>query len=127
MANALSMEACSDFIMWRKLMSFVNEVYRVTGTFPENEEHGLTLGMRRNVLMTPKNIARSFTPRSDHDFVDSVQKAEESLAELESQLVESFVLRYVDESDFERLFGFSREVGMMIKALSNRRLVGMSA
>jgi four helix bundle protein len=43
--------------VWKRARSFVLEVYRSTGTFPDRERYGLTAQLRRAGVSAISNIA----------------------------------------------------------------------
>ena len=51
------MHRFKELKVWQKSMEIVEDVYKLTRTFPENEKFGLTSQMRRAAVSIPSNIA----------------------------------------------------------------------
>ena len=46
-----------DLEVWKKVISFVTDIYKVTAAFPVSEQYGLTSQIRRSAVSIPSNIA----------------------------------------------------------------------
>lgn len=46
-----------DLIVWQKAMDVVDEIYKLTDSFPQHELYGLSSQMRRCSVSIPSNIA----------------------------------------------------------------------
>jgi four helix bundle protein len=62
------------------------EVYRLTGTFPEDERYGLVSQLRRASVSSSSNVAEGYGRNSRKDFVRFLWIALASLAEVDSLL-----------------------------------------
>jgi len=49
-----------ELIVWKKSMSLVVEIYKLTENFPKSEIYGLTSQMRRAAVAIPSNIAEGY-------------------------------------------------------------------
>jgi four helix bundle protein len=97
---------------WKEAMSLVKMVYSVTERFPKEELYGLTNQIRRAAVSVPSNIAEGAARISKKEFVQFLSVARGSLSELETQLLISVDLNYVDSEHevFDRLDHVSRLV-----------------
>ena len=67
-------------------MQMVEEVYRLTATFPREEQFGLTSQMRRAAISVPSNIAEGAARNGTKELIHFLGIATGSLAELDTQL-----------------------------------------
>jgi four helix bundle protein len=84
-------------------MDLVKEIYSVTRSFPGSELYGLTNQMRRASVSLPSNIAEGSSRRSNADFARFLEIALGSAFELETQLILSKELEYLNQEDFEKI------------------------
>ena len=80
-------------------MGLVTEVYELTHSFPGHELYGLTNQIRRSAVSIPSNIAEGAARGSKKDFLRFVFIARGSLAELETQLLISSNLNYLQDTE----------------------------
>ena len=104
-------------IVWQKSMELVLEIYNVIKFFPKYETYGLSDQMRRAVISIPSNIAEGQGRDSKAEFIRFLNIARGSYSELDTQLQICVRLGYVNESDVEKVFKLSNEVGKMLSAL----------
>jgi four helix bundle protein len=71
---------------WKISMDLVQEVYRVTGSFPEGERFGLVGQMRRSAVSIPSNLAEGLARRNDGEIVQFIHIAMGSVSELDTQM-----------------------------------------
>jgi len=84
-----------DLDAWQAAMATAEQCYRVTKAFPAAEQYGLTAQMRRAAVSVASNIAEGHQ-RTRAGYVNYVQVALGSLAELETQLELALRLKFVD-------------------------------
>jgi len=106
-----------DLIVWQKSMVLVTKIYQITKSFPNNETYGLVSQIRRCAVSIPSNIAEGYGRNSTNDYVRFLCIAMGSLYELETQIEISLNLRYLNKTNFERLYESSREVERMLSSL----------
>ncbi len=83
-----------DLRVWQSGMDLVEEIYRLTRTFPSHEVYGLTNQMRRAAVSIPSNIAEGHTREGSKEYLQYLSIAQASLAELETQLEIAVRLKY---------------------------------
>ena len=84
-----------DLEVWKKVISFVTDIYKVTAAFPVSEQYGLTSQIRRAAISIPSNIAEGFSRSSSKELIQFLQIARSSAAELDTQLIIAKNIRYV--------------------------------
>ena len=96
-----------DLLVWQKAVELALHLYEITKNFPPEERFGLTSQMRRAAVSIPSNIAEGAARDSHKEFIRSLYTALGSLAELETQLLLSKELGFVESSkmdeDIERI------------------------
>ena len=86
-----------DLDCWKKSITFVTEIYRVSKNFPKSEMYGLTSQLRRSSISIPSNIAEGAARKSNKEFIQFLYIALGSVAETETQLEIANNLNYLDE------------------------------
>ncbi len=108
-----------DLVAWQRAMDLAEQVYTATRQFPAEERYVLVAQMRRSAVSVPSNIAEGQGLRSDGGFSRHLSIARGSLCELETQLLLSVRLGYIDQADSEQLTELASEVGKLIAGLSH--------
>jgi four helix bundle protein len=76
-------------------MELVEQIYRISQTFPKHEIYGLTSQMRRSAVSIPANIAEGHIRKQTKAFLNHLSIALGSLAELQTELEIAMRLGYV--------------------------------
>lgn len=82
--------------VWQEGMALAKDVYAVTASFPKEEMYGLTSQMRRAAVSVPSNIAEGAARGSKKEFLQFLVIARGSLMELETQILLSKDLGFID-------------------------------
>jgi len=106
-----------DLIVWKKSMALVLEIYRHTQTFPKIETYGLTSQLRRAAVSVPSNLAEGQARRSTGEFKQFLGNARGSLVEVETQVLISRDLGYLENHATEKLLEATAEIGRMLNGL----------
>jgi four helix bundle protein len=111
-----------DLDVWKKSMDLVMDVYRNTQTFPKEEVYGLTSQIRRAVVSIPCNIAEGASRNSKKEFCQYLYIALGSASELETQILITDRLGYIQESDklLEKTDSIKKMLNGLIKHLTRR-------
>src|SRR5262245_12233664 len=109
--------------LWKKAIEFVVAIYKVTETFPKDEKFGLTSQLRRAAVSIVANISEGAARRTTKEFRQFLSHSQGSASEVDTELVISFRLNYIDAGDFRRLTGDLDHIGRMITKLSQRLAV----
>ncbi len=108
-----------DLIAWQKAMDLVEEVYRVSTSFPRDEIYGLTSQIRRAVVSVPSNIAEGQGRNSNNEFHRFLNIAHGSLREVETQLAIAVRLKYAPGEIIRSADTLCQETGRLINGLLN--------
>ncbi|WP_265132425.1 four helix bundle protein [Chryseobacterium oranimense] len=108
-----------ELLVWQRSIDFVTDIYRSTGSFPKDEMYGLTSQIRRASVSIPSNIAEGNSRRSKPDYLQFLKIARGSCAELETQLMISKNLNYLNEEDHQKLNNNIIEISKMLNGLIN--------
>lgn len=100
--------------IWIKSMHIVTEIYQITNTFPGNERFGLVSQMQRSAVSIPTNIAEGSAKTSNKDFARFLEISIGSSFELETELIVSYNLKYIDTVVYEDLINKISEIQKMI-------------
>ncbi|HBE73980.1 MAG TPA: four helix bundle protein [candidate division Zixibacteria bacterium] len=114
-----------DLIVWRKSYALCLLVYRHTREFPKSEEFGLVSQLRRSAVSVPSNIAEGYNRKSKKEYIQFLYTSSGSLGELQTQLMISHDIGYIDDVRFTEMYDISIEVDKMlnklIESLSERK------
>ncbi|MFH0808808.1 MAG: four helix bundle protein [archaeon] len=100
--------------VWKRAFEFGGEIYKVTTSFPKEEIYGLTSQLRRAVVSISSNIAEGCGRRTSKDFVSFLYNAMGSIREVESQLMFSENLGYIEKSKLDLLVDDLDRLGKML-------------
>jgi four helix bundle protein len=106
-----------ELIVWQKSYQLCIEIYRITKDFPREEKFGLTSQIRRAVVSVPSNIAEGYGRKTTPEYIHALYVAYGSNCELETQILLSRDLGYIEVEDMRRLQENIGEVERMLKAL----------
>jgi len=103
--------------VWQKSYKLCLDVYRITKHFPTEEKFGLTSQIRRASVSIASNIAEGYGRRTTPDYIRSLYIAYGSNCELETQILISGDLDYINKDIQNTLREKISEVERMLKAL----------
>jgi four helix bundle protein len=103
---------------WKKAHLLALEVYRLTRSFPREEQYGLTSQLRRSASSVAANIAEGFGRRSTKDFMRYLEIASGSLEEARSYLLLARDLGYLKADGFTPVHTSCDETGRLLGGLS---------
>lgn len=98
-------------------MALVEEVYAVSGGFPRHEQFGLTAQIRRASVSIPSNIAEGKRRKRQLVYLNHLDVALGSQAEVEVQLEIAKRVGFLAKHDYDRIQGIVAEVGRMLNGL----------
>lgn len=106
-----------DLDVWRRAIEFTTEIYKITKDFPEDEKYGLVIQIRRASVSIASNIAEGAARHSHKEFMQFLYTALASASEVETQLIISKNLGYLDESDFTKFGSDVNDISKMLFGL----------
>ena len=106
-----------DLIVWQRSMDLVEQIYAVSKRFPADERFGLTTQIRRAAVSVPSNIGEGSRRKRDPVFVNHLEIALGSQAEIDVQLEIAHRLRYLSSTDWKRTQVDVDEIGRMLNGL----------
>jgi four helix bundle protein len=108
------MPAAPDLVVFNKAHDLVLAIYRVTKSFPWNEELGLTAQLRRAAASIPSNIVEGRAKSSPKELRRHLDIAHGSVAEVEYQLRLARDLGYVSDDDWQLCDAAAQEISRML-------------
>jgi four helix bundle protein len=115
----MTIRSYADLAAWQKSMSLAESLYEATKSMPRGEMYGLTSQMRRAAVSVPSNIAEGKGRGTDGQLLRALGIAYGSLSELETQVILSTKLQFLNEADSKALLGQCAEVGRLLNGLMN--------
>ncbi|SDL79708.1 four helix bundle protein [Salinimicrobium catena] len=92
------MKSHQDLTVYQKSLDLVEEIYKLTQTFPSEEKFGVTSQLRRAAVSVPSNIAEGAARKGSKEFSRFLYISLGSLAEIETLLTISTRLQFLKES-----------------------------
>jgi four helix bundle protein len=117
-----------DIEVWKKSMSLISLVYKITNGSSFLKDYALTNQIRRSGISIASNIAEGFERDGNKEFINFLYIAKGSCGEVRCQLHIAFNLGYLEIDRFEELYNLateiSRSLGKLIKYLQGSDLKG---
>src|ERR1700749_1645373 len=89
-----------ELLVWQKSVDLVVEIYKLTRTFPDSEKFNLVSQMQRSGTSISSNIAEGSGRTTSASFKQFLSIALGSAYELETQLIISRKLDYINEEKY---------------------------
>jgi four helix bundle protein len=106
-----------DLRVWQKGMELVKEIYRLTKSFPKDEQYGMTSQLRRAAVSVPVNIAEGKGRFHQKEYIQFLYTARGSIYELITLIQVGEDLGYMIASQRENLLKDCDEIAAMIQGL----------
>ena len=107
-------------VVWKRAIDLCVALYRLTDQFPASEKYGLVSQMRRAAVSVGSNIAEGADRGSTKLYIYFLQIAPGSLSELDTQLVISNRLSFIDDQAYTTIKEQTIIIGKMITNLVKR-------
>ncbi|MFH6994469.1 four helix bundle protein [Flavobacterium sp. FlaQc-48] len=104
------MHQFKELLIWKKSRLFCSKIYSATATFPSEEKFGITNQLRRASVSIPSNIAEGSSRNSNKDFARFLEIAIGSAYEVETQLLISSDLGFINEESTIELTNMLEEI-----------------
>jgi four helix bundle protein len=108
-----------DLKVWQRSRALAVDLYNITKDFPREETYNLVTQIRKCAVSIPSNIAEGHRRGTNKEFVQFLNISRGSLAELETQVIISTDLGYVQKERSEKVLAEVEEIGKMINGLIN--------
>jgi four helix bundle protein len=113
--------------VWQMAMELVMDCYAITDRYPDHERYGLSSQTRRSSVSIPSNIAEGHNRHADGAYLNHVNIALGSQAEVDTQLEIAVRRGYIKASDIaptveklartaQMLHGLQRSLERRVKA-----------
>lgn len=109
-----------ELIVWQKSYEFLLLIYRLTNKFPKSEIYALMSQIRRAAVSVPSYIAEGYCRYSKKEYVQFLQIAFGSGAELETQLLLAKDLKYISGQEFDSANNLLIEIMKMLNSLISK-------
>lgn len=109
-----------DLIVWNKSIELVEEVYKLTKKFPQDELYGITSQMRRAAVAIPSNIAEGYARKSYKEHLQYYLIAFSSAQELDTQLIITKRLNLISIENIKMAEKLIDEVCRMLNKMTSR-------
>ncbi|UPT66198.1 MAG: four helix bundle protein [Sphingobacteriales bacterium JAD_PAG50586_3] len=95
-------------------------IYSNTENFPSKEMYGLISQIRRSAVSVASNIAEGHSRNNTGEFRQFLGIAYGSLAELETQIMLSNKLGYIDDGKTNDVLTLASEIGKIINGIKSK-------
>lgn len=106
-----------DLVVWQKAIILAEDIFNVTSRFPDSQRYVLVPQLQRRALSIPSNIAEGRSRHSTNDFIYHLNIARGSLAELETQMILSCRLGFIEDSTLQKILKAAGEIRRMLFGL----------
>lgn len=103
--------------VWQEAQRLVVDVYQLLDNFPLFERYALCDQIRRAIVSVPSNIAEGAAKPSDNEFAHFLDMSLGSAFEVETQLLISKNVGYIDVEIYESLMKELKEIERQINGL----------
>ena len=108
-----------ELLIWQRSMSLASEIYKATSLFPKEEKYGLVDQLNRSAISVPSDIANGCSRNTDLQMIDFINIAIGSLSKIETQLIISSNLNFINEADGQNLITEVDELKKMATGFKN--------
>jgi four helix bundle protein len=113
----MAMKTHRDLDVWKNSVEFVTQIYKITRLFPKEELYGITNQIRRAAVSIPSNIAEGAARNHEKEFIQFLYIALASGSEVETQLIISKNLNYINVNQFNDLLSRLTVIQKMLQGL----------
>jgi four helix bundle protein len=107
----------TDLIVWQKSHLVVIDIYKITASFPREEQFGLTSQMHRCAVSITSNIAEGFGRKSASEKDQFYAIASGSITELKNQLLIARDIDLIDKKRFDKIADKTNEAHKILNGL----------
>lgn len=108
-----------DLDCWQRAINLVTVIYKTTAKYPKEEIYGITSQIRRSAVSVPSNIAEGASRSSKNEFSHFLSISLGSLSELETQIIISQNLFFIENNESELILDEISIIKRMLIGLRN--------
>lgn len=116
-SNKTTIRSFTDLNAWKEGHTLVLFIYKLTKSFPKEEQFGLTNQIRRAVVSITSNIAEGFSRSSYKEKSQFYSMSLGSLTEVQNQLIVAKDLKYITPEEFKKTLDQTITVSKLINGL----------
>jgi four helix bundle protein len=116
----MPVKSYKDLIVWKKSVTLVCDIYRMTSQFPRDERFGLTAQLRRAAVSIPSNIAEGHGRATRGEYLNALSVARGSAHEVETLILISQRLDFGQQASAGELIAEIDEIIRMLSRLHSR-------
>lgn len=109
--------------VWKKSIEYAKEIYKITDKYPQSENFGLSLQMRRAVVSISSNIAEGSARQTGKEKVQFYYIAMGSVSELDTQIEISKEIGFISLEEKEKLLQGLDFIGRLLTGLIKSRKI----
>ena len=117
MSERKPIQSYQELDVWQRGMTLAEQAYKLTRTFPREEQFGMTSQIRRAAVSVPANIAEGWGRRQSRPFQWFLKVALGSLREVETHLLLCERVELCSKADVQPLLDNCTILGKQIVAL----------
>ena len=110
-----------EYKVWQDAVNYATNVYKITSQMPYFEKKGLCDQLQRAAVSISSNIAEGAAKPSDADFARFLDTALGSAYEVETQLLISKNVGYIDETLYSGMIKNLMEIERQLTAFIRRK------
>ena len=111
-----SIKSYKDLLIWQKGIELVKEIYLICIDLPKDEVFGLQSQMKRAAISIPSNIVEGYGRNYTQNYIQFIKIARGSLLGLETQIIISKGLDFINEESFDKIINLITEENKMLNA-----------
>jgi four helix bundle protein len=113
----MTVSSYKDLEVWRKSMLLVEEVHMITNKLPKSEMFGLISQIQRAAVSIPSNIAEGSKRGGRLEYIQFLNIARGSAAELETQLL---IISKIYNLEVTKTLALLEEISKMLYSLISK-------
>ena len=106
-----------DLLVWQRAIDLAVQTYRLTQSYPREEQYGLTSQSRRAAASIAANIAEGYGRATRPAYLSFLRIARGSLKELETHLMLAMRVELTTSSAADAILDEADQLGRMLQAL----------
>ena len=111
------MEGFKNLTTWQKAYNLALEIYKTTKHFPKDEQYALTSQIRRAATSVSANISEGYERQHRKEYIQFLMIAKGSLGEMETFLLFSRDLGYINSEQYKDIDYKRKEVAKLLMGL----------